>query len=655
MSIYFSDKDTGFLKERLKTITILILVAFSILILRLLFLQVFKSEHYTRLSKNNRIRLVKVTAPRGNILDKNNTLLAENRPSFNLVLVREDVQDMDKIKNFVIKKLNVKEEDFNNKLAKGKRLPSYYNILIKEELTWKETALVENSMHEYSGLNVEVNPKREFLYDNVFSHVIGYLGEINDYELEKKKSKGYRFGDTIGKYGLEQVFEEHLKGKHGGREVEVDAFGRHIKVMKEVATTPGQDITLTIDLKTQIEAYKALKGKSGAVVALNPNNGKVLVMASAPTFNPDFFTTGISETEWRKIIDNPRKTMLNKAIQTHYPPASTFKPITAIAVLEENLIDVEEKVFSGASFRLGRKTFRDWKASGHGKINIHSAIVQSSDTFFYQMGLKLGIDKLSYYAKIFGLGEKTDFVLKGEVPGLVPTKKWKKRKTGEEWMGGETVISAVGQGYFLSTPLQMATVYSAFANGGTLYTPQLIEKIETKDKVIIREFSPLVKSKVDISEGTMHFIQNALIDVVESDKGTARSLRWHKLKIAGKTGTAQVIAQKKRTKDIETMKYETRDHAWFVGYAPYDNPQIVVCVIIEHGGFGSKAAAPVALKVFKKYLKNLKIEEKKESLEIETEIEAEVKTEVKDDKTEVKAKDRDLENLTEDKEENNQT
>ncbi|MFZ3071927.1 MAG: penicillin-binding protein 2 [Thermodesulfobacteriota bacterium] len=617
MATYFGDKEPAELKDRIIPCIWVIAIAFAALFFRFWYLQVIRSNYFTELSLSNRIRIAKAHAPRGFVYDRNGILLAESRPGFDLAVVPEDVEDWDKTKLLLKKLTGIDEDEIKAKIKESKLRRPYHSIRLKEDVSWEEMARVKASEYELPGVVIEVSPKRNYVFGEATAHLIGYVGEINDKEyaeLKKKVtpfSKGgsggiednpYALGDVIGKYGLESVFENELKGADGGKRIEVDAHGRAMRVIEATPPSSGQNISLTIDILAQMAAYEAMKDKSGAVVALDPRNGAVLAMVSAPGFDSNAVSAGIGAEEWEAIIKNPLKVLNNKAIQGAYPPASTFKLITAAAALEKNVITRETRIFSGPSFRFGNKEFRDWKEEGHGIIDVHTAIVESADTFFYQVGLKTGIEGLAEYSRRFGLGEKTGIELKNEKPGLVPTTAWKKKALGTQWYEGETVSVSVGQGYMLATPLQMANAFASMANGGKIYLPRIIEKIETSGGTVIKEFTPTEKSSTGISPQTISLLVNALRGVVTEDHGTARSLDVPNLKIAGKTGTAQVVKLKERIKNIKLIPYEFRDHAWFVGFAPYDDPKIAVAVIVEHGGFGSAAAAPVALKVIQAYL-----------------------------------------------------
>ena len=455
------------------------------------------------------------------------------------------------------------------------------------------------------GILLDIEPRRVYPFGDAVSHIVGYLGEIDEQQLKKLKKTNYVPGDFIGKYGIEYQLEKYLRGISGGRQIEADAMGREIKLLKKITPVQGYNVYLTIDIDTQLAANMAMKDKVGAVIAMDPQNGKILAAVSAPSFDPNLFAAGIKKEQWSSLITNPFRVIETKFTQGQYPPASTFKLITAAAALEDNIITPSTKIYAGGSFWFGRREYRDWKAGGHGIIDIHRAIVESSDTFFYQVGLKTGIDRLAYYAKGFGLGRKTGIHLTNEKSGFVPSTKWKKDAYGVKWYEGETISVSVGQGYLTTTPLQMMNAYAAIANGGRLFLPQLIDRTETQTGEVIERFTPQeTGGRVPVSPVNMKILQDALKGVVNENGGTGWTARLPGIEVAGKTGTAQVIRLKENTprKKPKDTPYEQRDHAWFIGYAPAENPQIAVAVIVEHGGFGAEAAAPVAREVIRTYL-----------------------------------------------------
>ena len=394
----------------------------------------------------------------------------------------------------------------------------------------------------------------------------------------------------MGKSGVESRFETRLAGRSGYKRVEVDAAGRMVKILDVKKPVTGQDLNLTIDLDLQLAAEEALTGKSGAVVALDPRNGQVLVMASSPKFDPTIFANGLSTEEWKALNDPVLTPLVNKAIQGQYAPGSTFKIVMAAAGLSEHVINEHSTFFCNGAMKLGRRRFRCWKRGGHGQTDLYKAIVQSCDVYFYNVGLKLGVDRISRYAFGFGFGKKTAIDLTGEKPGRVPTRKWKYKRFREAWQKGETLNYSIGQGFLLVTPLQLSMMISAVANGGTLYRPEYILG-QSAEK----------RGSVPVKPRVFRFLKTALEGVVADRHGTARKCRIPGVTVAGKTGTAQVVRQVKRKQD-EKMAWKFKDHALFVAFAPVEDPQIAVAVIIEHGGHGGSAAAPVARAVIERWL-----------------------------------------------------
>ncbi|MFQ5329156.1 MAG: penicillin-binding protein 2, partial [Thermodesulfobacteriota bacterium] len=555
-----------------------------------------------RLSENNRIRVVRLAAPRGIIFDRDGNRLVENRPGFDLTVVREDLKDIEALKESLAVLVDITPDAIDKALRRGKRLPPYQSIKLKEDIDWEEVAAIESSRTDVPGVGLDVTPRRLYPHNGLAAHLIGYVGDIDEGTLRRLGGVDYKAGDSIGKNGLEESLDGYLRGSAGGKQIEVDAIGREIALIEKVSPEPGNNVYLTIDLKTQQKAQQLMEGKAGAIVAMEPQSGRIIAMVSAPSFDPNIFTTRLTGEEWDALVKNPLNTLTNRVIQGQYPPASTFKVITAAALLEDGLVTPATKVESGPFFEFGGRQYRDWKEEGHGKINVYRAIVESSDTFFYQMGLQLGVDRLSHYATGFGFGSRTGIEIKGEKGGLVPSKAWKKRVYGESWYRGETISASVGQGFLLVTPLQVVSAYAAIANGGKLFIPQLVERIENPDGEVVKDFIPKARGVLPVSKKTLKVVRSALKSVVSDNKGTARFIRTRGIAIAGKTGTAQVTMLGEERLKAKDVSYRLRDHAWFSGYAPADNPAIAVVVMVEHGGFGSEIAAPIAREVIKAYL-----------------------------------------------------
>lgn len=612
MTLFFQRDEPRELRNRVPYVIFILTVSFLILLLRFWYLQVFKGEEFRELSENNRIRLVRVNPFRGIIYDRNGDVLVENRPVFVLKVIPEDVKDWDSLMPLLSNLVEIDDEDVKSRLSKAKKRPQFEPVVLKRDLSWEEIAKVETFKMELPGISLDVEPRRFYPYGNLASHILGYLGKLSISDLRDINFADYGQRELVGKYGVEELKERFLRGTRGGQQVEVDVLGRVKKVIYELKPVSGKDVYLTIDKKLQKVAEDALEGKAGTVIALDPQTGKILVLASSPSFDPNLFVQGMSFAEWNSLKSAPNRPLENKAIQGQYPPASTFKLVVAAAALEEKALYPYTEIYSGGSFRLGRRNFRDWKKEGHGYINVHDAIVESSDTFFYQVGLKLGVDKIAEYATNFGFGKKSGIPLNDEKAGLVPTALWKKKTIGERWVDGETLTIAIGQGYFLATPFQVVNAFAAIANGGRLLMPQIVERLEDDNGVVSEPYVTKEINRLSLSEENIKLLREALLGVVHEEKGTGRAVRIRGVKIAGKTGTAQVVKLKDDDEidHDEEIPYKFRDHSWFVGFAPYEKPEIAVVVLIEHGGYGAVSALPIARRILKAYF-SINLDEKK--------------------------------------------
>jgi penicillin-binding protein 2 len=579
-------------------------MAFLLIVIWLWSLQVFKGSEFRRLSENNRIRILENPADRGMLLDRKGRVLAQNRPSFEVCLIPEDLKANPEVLVKVGGLLHMGEDEIKEKLQNIKRRPPFKPVKIKSDIDWHELAILETNRIHLPGLIVDVRPRRTYNYGSLASHLIGYLGEVDEYELKESRYASYRMGDLIGKYGVEYRWEPDLKGVDGGRQIEVDALGREVKPLQIVEPFPGNNVFLTIDLDVQRIAEEAFQDKKGSLIAMDPKNGKILAMVSNPSFNPDLFAKNLSPEDWKSLLEDPFHPLQNKGIQGQYPPGSVFKIITAIAGLESGMITPDTQFTCTGVYPHGNRDFRCWKEEGHGTLSLHRAIVESCDIYFYQLGLKVGVERMAHYANEFGLGRKTGILLPHEKPGCVPSTSWKKKHFGVPWYTGETVSLSIGQGYLNATPLQLLVLISAIANGGKLYLPQVVERVENIYGNIIKEYLPTETGEATVSERTLHFVQEALMGAVNEPHGTGGSAALKGIKVAGKTATAQVVkmAEDFSKGDMDRMPLKFRDHAWFVAYAPFEDPQIAIVVLVEHGGFGSEAAAPIAKKVIEKYL-----------------------------------------------------
>ncbi len=596
--------DRDWIKQRLMGASLCILTVFAILFLRLMYLQLIKGEEYRRLSETNCVRLKSIKSPRGVIYDRNKNILVDNRPAFDLNIVLEDAHPLDETLTRLSALINIPYEELKATITKAGNAAFYKPLILKPDISRDELAIIEAHKYDLPGIQIDVEPTRHYLHQKTAAHLLGYLGEINREEIASGLYPTVRSGDSIGRYGVEKSFDGYLQGKRGGRQVEVDVNGRVIKVLKTVDPVSGNDLHLTLDLELQLTAEKLMEGKEGAVVALDPSNGDILVMVSAPGFDQNDFIGGISSKKWQALMEDPGRPMNNKAIQGEYPPASTYKMLTAIAALEEKAIDRNTTFFCPGFYRFKNRKYQCWSKRGHGRLNVVDSMAQSCDVFFYQAGERTGVDALAQYANGFGLGRLTHISLDHERSGLIPTVAWKQKRFNDKWHAGETLSISIGQGFNLVTPLQMAVFTAAVGNGGKVYRPRIVDVITDSQGNVIKSIDPEIKGGLPASRENLDLLQKGLFKVVQGDRGTARTIQMKEVTIAGKTGTAQVYSRKTGEKfDNENLAKNLRDHAWFVCYAPAEAPVIAISVMVEHGEHGSTAAAPIAAALIRKYLK----------------------------------------------------
>ena len=597
----------GTVERRLTGVALLIVAVWMVLLSRLFYLQVVNGDVYKVSAERNSVRTQRVQAPRGAVLDRHGEQLVDSRPAFEVLVVPHETEDvpttLTRIAGLAGRDLAAVQESYGAPRGRARFQPQR----VARGIDRDALARIEARLWALGGVLTQVTPVRGYRYGSSAAHLLGWLGEVGPDQLREKEFQSYRLGDIIGRGGIERMLDADLRGEPGGRNLLVDAHGRELQLLSLVDPEPGRNVVLTLDHALQQAAEAALdrEQKTGAVVALNPQTGEVLALASRPAFDPNGFATGINPEVWRGLTSDPLKPLMNRALQGQYPPGSTYKVITAIAGLEEKLIDEHTQVYCGGTFRLGRRTYRCWKKEGHGVVDLHTAIVQSCDVYFYTLGVELGVNRLAYYARALGLGARTGIDLSGEMEGLVPTKEWRQLRDGTPWVEGDTVSVSIGQGANLWTPLQLAVAYAAIANGGTRYKPHLLRRIEEPDGTVVRSFEPKIVGEVPVSVETLALVRSGLAGVVSEAHGTGaimRNLPGHVL-AAGKTGTAQVVRMAAGERvDTEDLAREYRDHAWFVTYAPTENPRIIVAVLIEHGGHGGSAAAPVAREVVKRFL-----------------------------------------------------
>lgn len=560
--------------------------------LRLYRLQVGQGETWRSLSENNRIRLQRLTATRGLIYDRNGEPLVDNRPSFDVVVVPEDTEDLAATIRRVNEFLGGNELNVKALVAAARARPPYEGLIVKRDVDYSAVVTLETHQLELPGVTLDVGPLRTYPYAHVGAHLFGYVGEVSESELEK--NPGYRMGDLIGKFGAEKSWESRLRGVPGGQQIEVDALGRKLRVLSRVPQTQGNNMISTVDRRLQAFTEQLMDQHDGAVVVLRPDSGEILTLVSKPTFDPNVFARGIKREEWRELTTHKTRPLNNRATQGQYPPGSTFKIVTAAAALEEGAVTPFTSIFCGGGYHFANRTYRCWKKGGHGTVDLHRALVESCDVYFYQVGQRLGVDTIADYAKRLGMGAVTGIALDHEKPGLIPTSEWKRARFGEPWFSGETLSVAIGQGYVLGTPLQMASVVATVANGGTRYRPHFVKRIENASGEVIEEIQPEVLGTAGLRKSTLLQIREALRDVVNASNGTGKKARLPTIEVAGKTGTSQVFKMGKQIKTHNLARH-LRDHAWFVAFAPVESPEIAISVLIEHaGGGGGAMAAPIA-------------------------------------------------------------
>lgn len=583
--------------RRIRIFTVLIGAIILSLLLRLAWMQLLHGPQYKRLAEENRLRGVSSQGPRGIFYDRRGAVLVSNRPSFAISIIPREYTSPREATPALAALLNMPQADIEAMLAAGRGYP-YTPIRVKRDADQSILAKIEERKAQLPGVIVEATPVRHYVYGSLAAHVFGYIGRIDEEEYAVRRETGYSPNDLIGKDGLERVWEEQLKGGDGGRQVEVNAGGEEVGLAGERPVRPGNSLVLTLDANLQKAAEDALAAqiaasrrsghpaRGGAAVALDIRSGAVLAMASSPAFDPNVFVRGITAREWNALVGNADRPLHNRAIQSGYPPGSVFKIVTAAAALDRGLVSAAEVFDDKGVYVLDGWRFYGWETKGLGRLRLEDALAWSSDPVFYELGRRLGIDALAAYALTFGFGGESGIGLRGEAKGIVPTIGWKLETYGEGWYPGETLIAAIGQGYYLATPLQQARLLMAVANGGLLYRPLLVTRVVRADGAVAAEYPPVVTGTVYLQPGTWDTIRSGLVAV--TTRGTAAAaFRGFGPGAAGKTGSS------------ETGKGTV--HAWFACYAPVANPEIAVAVLIEEGGEGSSAAAPVARRILEAY------------------------------------------------------
>lgn len=543
-----------------------ILFIFLVILIRVGWLQIVEGEKFLRLSQTARLRLIPLANPRGLIVDRNERVIADNTASFSIGVIPESLENPEK--TLLKLKSIFPDIDLRKAEVKVKKVKNPFRpVVLKEGINISKVTYIEERGEEFPSVVILSQPVRSYPYGKLLSHIVGYLGEVNKNELKNLSFLGVEAGDLVGKMGIEEVYNSYLQGEKGGRQVEVDVYGRVLKTIFQKDPLPGDTVYLTIDVNIQKIAREEMGNRKGVVIIANPYTGEILSMLSLPSFDPNLFARGISDEKWLELSRNPENPLENRAVRGEYPPASTFKIVLVTAALETGKATPFTKFYCPGYYKIGKRIFKCWKKEGHGWLNLKDALIHSCDVYFYQLGLKLGVKNIIHYARLFGLGKPTGIDLGSEKRGFLPTPEWKEKLYKEVWYPGDTANLSIGQGYILVTPIQMLDLISAVANGGYLVRPHLVKKIVDKNGNTVFNFTPEKVKKIPISKSTLEFLHEALAGVVK--RGTGWRAANKVVKIAGKTGTAQLAGDK-------------NPHNWFIGYAPADNPKLSIVVLVEN-------------------------------------------------------------------------
>ncbi len=606
---------------------LLVLIAMGALLSRMYFLQVLENDRYTAISDKNRIQLKPEKPTRGLIFDRSGVLIADNKPSYNVTILKEEVgKDLDSVIEQVGEIIEISGRDLERfkKRLKRRRRP-YESVLLRSRLSPEEIAKLSVNYHRLPGVRVESDLIRVYPYGETLVHAMGYVGRINEKELNRVNERNYSATNYIGKLGIEKYYESELHGQVGMRKVETNARGRVMRVLENTEPVPGKDLQLTIDLPLQQVTEKLLVGEKASVVAIDPRTGGILALVSTPGYDPNLFVTGISNKDYSALRESPDLPLFNRAIRGGYPPGSTIKPITALAAIDSGSVPLNHTVYDPGWYTIAddryKRKYRDWKRSGHGKVNLNLALAQSCDVWFYDAAHKTGVDNISYYLDMFGFGKVSSLDLPEAIPALLPTKAWKKRRYKQSWYPGDSLNLSIGQGYLVATPLQLATSAMLLANRGVWKQPKLlmgIREINAKGEIVLRDLNlegrnPKPQNVKLKNDALWDPVIQGMVEVVNGKRGTARKIGKNSpYIIAGKTGTAQVVGIKQGERyDKNKLKKKYQDHALFIAFAPVDNPKIAVAVVVENGGGGSSTAAPIAKKVMDAFLLGVDPEQQK--------------------------------------------
>jgi penicillin-binding protein 2 len=595
------------IRRRLIVSAAIILVLIITIMIRLYVLQVVDYEHFSTLSDSNRVRIKALPPTRGLIFDRNGVVIAKNLPVYRLEIIREEVDDIEDTLARLKQYVDYSDQDLKRYRQSSKRRRPFESIPLRLNLNDEELARLAVNLHKFRGVEINARLARNYPLGGLGVHALGYVNRIDLDDLSQVDEINYAGTSHIGKLGVERFYENELHGTVGVQQVEVNAKGRTLRVLDEKPPIAGNNLYLTIDSKLQMVAEEAFGDYKGSVVAIDPNNGEILALVSMPTFDPNLFVNGISVNDYVTLRDSSRRPLFNRALAGQYPPGSTVKPFFGLAGLETGTVRKDKTLFCGGYYLLPNeeRKYRDWKKEGHGSVDLEDAITQSCDVYFYELSYQMGIDKISAFMTAFGFGQKTGIDSIGEKGGLMPSREWKRETQSMPWFPGETLITGIGQGALLVTPLQLANSVAALSKKGQRYRPRLVSAIESVDTDEWRQLGSNEAGRYDlIKEQNWQHILKSMKNVVHGVRGTAYPISWGmKYNTAGKTGTAQVygIAQDEEY-DEETVAEKLRDHALFVSFAPADDPRIAVAVIVENGSHGGSVAAPIARKVMDAYL-----------------------------------------------------
>jgi penicillin-binding protein 2 len=579
----------------------------SLVLGRLYQLQVVEHEYFSTLSDSNRVRIKALPPTRGLIFDRHGVVMADNLPAYRLEIVREQVRDLDATLQQIQQYVEVSDQDLKRFKQSLKRRRPFESIPLRLNLDDGEVARLAVNLHKFEGVEINARLTRNYPNGEHAVHALGYVGRIDERDLSRVGEMDYAGTTHIGKLGLEKFYENDLHGEVGIQQVEVNARGRTLRVLSETPPVQGNNLYLTIDSRLQKIAEEAFGDYSGAAVAIDPNNGEILALVSMPIFDPNLFVNGISFEDYHALRDSHRRPLFNRALSGQYPPGSTTKPFYGLLGLESAVMKKDQKVYCIGYYKLPNeeRRYRDWKKRGHGPVDLHDAITQSCDVYFYDLAYRVGIDRMAEFMAQFGFGKKTGVDSTGERSGLLPSREWKRGHDGMPWFPGETLITGIGQGALLVTPLQLANSTAAFASHGVRYRPHLVRTIEKIPQYTREDIVSQVVGRYELlREKNWQHVHDAMVNVVHGLRGTAHRISTGmQYKAAGKTGTAQVfeVAQDEEYEEDDVIE-KLRDHALFISYAPADNPRIAVAVIVENGGHGSSVAAPIARRIMDAYL-----------------------------------------------------